>query len=489
MHRLIIPGLTIALALTSTGCSNGVSNGAYDLGATPGGVQDIGYVRDIVADGYVPTSDQMAIAGLLNEHSMPLESTSCDELLCIKGAAGEGRVVATDDSALFLQIGYDSNLTTETFQREPVNLAIVVDTSGSMSGNLEGVKDALHTMIDLLDEGDRFSLTEFGSRGNVMQASRDVSDDNRNQLHNAVDRLQTNGSTNMEEGMTLGFDQMRPHVEEGVESRMMLFTDYQPNVGADTASEFETMVSEAADEGMHLSIFGIGATFGAGLAYEVSEQRGANFFFLRDGEFASSIFDEDFDFMVTPLAFDLNITVNAPFQYRDGFNIQGADPGDGTTNVSVEVATIFLSRSSGASVLTMELPEGRNGVIGEELALLSISYEDADGTAVNKGESILFGAAAGGIGDDRFSQQGTRKAAALVNMGIGMMELMDDFHDDNDATDSAAMFFEVRDRLEAEASEMEDDELQVEVELLDALAANAGIERPTDGETESTDGE
>ncbi|MDP6934281.1 MAG: VWA domain-containing protein [Myxococcota bacterium] len=470
MYRPVSLSLSFLTVLLTTGCGN-FSTGMGDLGATPGGSQDIGYARQVIESGDVPREGDFTIGGLLNEHDLPIEGAEpCDEILCVYGSTGVGRVVVEDEQSLFVQIGYDTNLSEATFERDPLNLAIVVDISGSMTEVLDDVKVALHSLLDQLEPTDRLAIVTYGSNAQVLLPSTLAEDTDH--IARKIDKLSSGGSTAMEAGIEKGFEVLRPHLEDGVASRMMLFTDVQPNVGATEASDFEQVVGEASDEGMGLTLFGIGYSFGYGLALDISELPGGNFYYLAAQEDVEEVFDEDFDYMVTPLAYDLEISLDSPMDFIEAYNIQGTEEAEHT--LTARVATIFLSRDSGATVVRLDLPEQMQVALGASVADLRLSYVDRDGHRVDQQVEVQHGNSAGGLDGDAFAQVGTRKSAALVNMGLGMQELCAAFYE-GDVELAADAFFEVRDRLEAEAINLENEELMVEVNLLDQLAVNAGL--------------
>src|SRR5262249_54796930 len=134
-------------------------------------------------------------------------------------------------------------------------------------------------------------------------------------------------------------------------TRVMLFTDERPNVGDTSADGFMTMAIEASHDGVGLTTIGVGEQFDTALATKIGSVRGGNLFFLRDAGDAKEIFDRDFDFMVSELAYDLDIEVTP----RAGFVVTGVYgvPGEllgwqDAGTVRVTIPTVFLSSRNGA---------------------------------------------------------------------------------------------------------------------------------------------
>ena len=60
-----------------------------------------------------------------------------------------------------------------------------------------------------------------------------------------------------------------------------------------------TMEEYAADD-IGATLFGVGTDFGHETAERIAQVRGANYFFLSDYDRIVTVFDEEFDLLVTP---------------------------------------------------------------------------------------------------------------------------------------------------------------------------------------------
>lgn len=468
----LIPALSL---LGLSACAD--YNVMGDIGAAPGGSQDIAYARSIIESGGVPDSESFRIGGLLNEHDLPIVGEApCAERLCISGASGSGWVPTLAQDAVFMQVGYDSNLSSASFEREPLNLVVVIDISGSMSPYMDDLKVALNKLVDQLDGEDRVAIVTYGNRPKVLVDS--TPGDRKDKLRRKIDGLSSGGSTAMEAGMEKGFELIQSHTAPGVESRMMLFTDVKPNVGATGVSAFEVLVQDAAEQGMGLSLFGVGLDFGYEIAESISQVRGGNYFYLSDDQRVAEVFDADFDLLVTPLAYDLSVEIRTSMAPIDGYNIQALEDGDGGL-VRLDVATVFANRNNGASMLLLERPEEL--APDARIAGMSLSFEEPDGDVVEQEVELTLSGEAGGLEGDSFSQTGTRKGAALMNMGLAMEALCSAYWEGGSTEQMEAIseaYWLSRDRLALEAGELGDAALEPEVLLMDTLAENAGLARP-----------
>jgi Ca-activated chloride channel family protein len=380
--------LTLGLGLGLGGCSNYNTFGASDMGVTQGGAQDIQLAREIIEAGGVPTDGFFTAEGLFSEHDLPLDGEPCEQVLCPRAATAMIDPVDGSGPQLLVQLGFGTDITQDDFQRRPLNLAVVVDVSGSMDGGkLDAVKEALNTMADQLDDGDQVALVAFDDRAWIELEQVTMDERGLRELRQAIDHLRPMGSTNIEAGLQLGYGEVAPHAAmPGVEDRVMLFTDAQPNTGNTGLGTFLGMARYYSEAGIGLSVFGVGLDLGTELATEVSETRGGNYFYLADEDAIAKVFDEEFDFMVSPVAYDLEVLVTPRTGWLVG-DAYGAPLDEQAQVVDFGASTLFLSKRHGGMGVTL-VADGQILSMGEEeepteeaphdLARFRLSYETAD---------------------------------------------------------------------------------------------------------------
>ncbi len=321
------------------------------MGATPGGAQDIDFARDRILAGEIPHASTFTAEGLLSQHDLPLPSSrECKQILCLSAAATRADLIAQPEVRHLAQLGFASNLDPRTWRRAPLNLVAVVDKSGSMSGDpLETVKASLRQVAGQMSARDQMSIVLYGDTSHVHLAPTSLS--KKDQVLAAIDGIQSAGSTAMEEGLRVGFDvaQRTSGAFRGT-TRVMLFTDERPNVGATDAGSFMGMARAGSRRGVGMTTVGVGTHFGAELATAISSVRGGNLFFFPDVAAMKQRFVKDFDTMVTELAHDMKLVVEP----NPGFRLVGLYglPGElvkRTPSGGLEMAleTVFLSREAG----------------------------------------------------------------------------------------------------------------------------------------------
>src|SRR5215212_1994657 len=137
----------------------------------------------------------------------------------------------------------------------PLNLALVLDHSGSMSGpKLQHLKEAVARVIDQLSPQDTLSVTVFDEKAKLLVPAQQVTD--RAALHALVSSLREAGGTQMSGGLRTGLDEVRKGAGANVVSRILLLTDGQTWGDAD---QCVALAGEAGQAGIPISAFGVGA--------------------------------------------------------------------------------------------------------------------------------------------------------------------------------------------------------------------------------------
>jgi Ca-activated chloride channel homolog len=397
-----------------------------------GGAQDIKHFRSVAADIGMPRPESLTVEGLMGEHDLALPaSKSCGQLFCLVTEAMPAGLATRPADKLFVGLGFTSNVDAATWKREPLNLVAVIDKSGSMSGNpLALVRDSLRKIVKQMNGNDRVSIVLYGDRSHVHMVPTTIGG-NRDAILAAIDAIQSAGSTNMEAGLQVGYATALTDAPtfKG-NTRMMLFTDEQPNVGRTDATSFMGMAEGASKKGIGLTTIGVGVQFNGALATRVSSVRGGNLFFIDNQDDVKTVFENQLDTMVSEIAHDVKMTL-APVA---GYKISGifgvpadvmTEAPDGT--IDITVPTAFLSTNGGGIFLTLAKASDHADLPAAQLvpdaALMNVALSYTAAKTGKAGEDRIAVAQA-----DAAASAPMRKAQALVDQYLVMREATTAFH-------------------------------------------------------------
>ncbi|WNG38181.1 VWA domain-containing protein [Archangium violaceum] len=440
-----------------------------DVGATPGGAQDMGLARRKIAEGIVPAPEDFVAEGLYSEHDLPLDGPPCEQTLCLRTATGIATALDTGRQEVFVQVGLSSNVNPATFRRKPLDAALVIDHSGSMHGEpIEAVKEAARRLVAKLDENDTFSLIIFDDSAQTLVTQSPVKD--REALLRAIDTIYDAGGTCIECGLRMGFQQLATaQTDAGRARRLFLFTDAMPNVGMTGEGEFMTLIRSNSSEGRDTTVFGVNIAFSQSLVTAISAVRGANSFYLSNPERTRTIFDEDFDYLVTPIAYDLKMALTPAegFKVEAVYGLPGVAPG--ASQAEMNVSTVFLSRRRGA--ILARLSRSSDVAPAQSVMTGDLSFQATEGgtsrttlTASYEGSEPLSGT------ESWYSQRSVRKTVALTNFILGARSACEQWKKGEKAA-ARAQADRTAALLQAEADRLDDAPLRTEAELAFKLAA------------------
>ncbi len=463
LRRLMVPALALTL---SAGCGIASSAApASDFGATPGGVKDLNSARALVANGQVPPASALLVEAAFSEHDLPLSATPCSRTLCLQSAVG----VAPDlggNAAGWLQIGMSSNVNPATFRRPSTHMVFTVDVSGSMgwasahSSNTDyGTPGRLAYVLasriaSQLTPGDIASLVTYGSSVSTVFEGFGGDDP---AIQAALDKLTTAGSTNMEAGLRRAYEVAHNHKGAAEQTRIFLFSDEQPNVGATSATEFQKILSSGAADGIGITLFGLGLGHSNELIEQLSHLRGANSYSLSKVSDVDALMQDSWPWMASPIAYDLKLQVqpSAGFSLLNSFGFPGS-----TGTAALDVATVFLSRRKGALLLQLGNATGRLDGVG---AATSLSYTTPSGQGVTDALDAAYG---GQPLDSRgmyFPQPSVGKSVALAVL-LSSMRKAAELYQTNRA-EAVALMEKVVARITADAASLADPAFASDVKL------------------------
>jgi Ca-activated chloride channel homolog len=152
----------------------------------------------------------------------------------------------------------------------PLNLALVLDKSGSMQGEkIQNLRAAAKLVVDRLTPQDLISIVAFSDRKYLIAESQPVTD--KRALMQKIDRIRDGGGTAISGGMAQGLAELDKALSPDRISRMLLLTDGQ-TFGDE--KQCKRLGREAGSKGIVVNALGLGDDWNEDLLDEVAEASG-----------------------------------------------------------------------------------------------------------------------------------------------------------------------------------------------------------------------
>ena len=193
-------------------------------------------------------------------------------------------------------------------QRAPLHLALVIDRSGSMSGQpLDEAKRCAEFVMDGLQPTDRLSVVAYDNEVRTLVPTTPLHD--KESVRRAIRAIDSGGSTDLHGGWFRGAETLAPHATDGTTSRVILLSDGCANHGLVEPDQIYAQCADFARAGVSTSTYGLGDGFNEELMIGMARHGQGSSYYGRTAEDLMDPFREEFELLNALCAKRLRLSV------------------------------------------------------------------------------------------------------------------------------------------------------------------------------------
>ena len=295
----------------------------------------------------------------------------------LKADLGQDVIDRDGKGSIYLRLSLHALAQEQDTDRTPVNVAIVLDRSGSMRGpRINAAKRAARMALGLLGSKDVVSVVAYNHEVNTIHPASLLLDSSH--LENRINTLSANGRTALYAGVEEGARQVREFFSSTRVNRIILLSDGLANVGPKSPGELARLGQVLGEEGISVTTIGLGLHYNEDLMTRLALASDGNHAFAERPGDLDRIFDAEFSDVLSVAVQDITIQINVRRHFRP-VRVLGRSARIYDNTVHLRLNQLYANQEK---YLIVELQsEGHTNVGLTDVADLDVSYLDLKSNA------------------------------------------------------------------------------------------------------------
>jgi Ca-activated chloride channel family protein len=380
------PGVLQANTFVDAGTSGFVSTAQDPLSTFALDVDTGSYsvANELLSLGHRPPAASIRPEEWINafEYGYPAP-TDTDLGAYVDGAAAP----STADGTQLIRVGIKAREIADV-DRPPVALTLVADTSGSMDirDRLGLVRSSVALLAKHLRPDDTLAIVTYEDNARALLEPTPIGETET--VLDAIDRLRPGGSTNMEAGLRMAYDQAREAYREDAINAVVLASDGVANVGMTGAGGLAGMIQRAGDDGIHLVTVGYGmGNYNDHLMEQLADQGDGFYVHVDTFDEAKQLYVEDITGTLTVVARDARAQVEFDSELVESYRLIGYDnraiADQDFINRDVDAGEVGAGHDATA-LYEVQMSAVADVVPGAEIGTVDLRWESADSDQIEE---------------------------------------------------------------------------------------------------------
>lgn len=221
-------------------------------------------------------------------------------------------ILADTEQTVYLRVGLRGCPVEILQERAPVNVAIVIDKSGSMNsgGKIQAAKEAAILALHRLKSNDIVSVVLYDSNVEVLVPATKMTD--RHRMIQKIRGIEAGGSTALYAGVQTGANEVRKFLSTKRVNRIVLLSDGLANVGPDSPHALGKVGADLIDESISVTTIGLGHGYNEDLMSQLAFKSDGGHYFCEEPDELAGIFDQEFGRSLSVVAQKVIIEITCP---------------------------------------------------------------------------------------------------------------------------------------------------------------------------------
>ncbi|HLF37603.1 MAG TPA: VWA domain-containing protein [Anaerolineales bacterium] len=374
------------------------------------------YSRSAISRGAIVPADTIRLHEYLNYYEQRFPEP-IDQPLGLDLRLGNSQIPAAG-GLVWLQIGLQAQ-SGELAVRTPLNLALVLDTSGSMDSpdKMPFLQQSLGVFLGSLQPEDQVALVTYSDEADLLWPSSPVGDGRW--IRGAIESLRPGGSTNLHAGLMLGLAEVDRQFDIRRNNRVILLTDGIANQGVTDSSEIAREALAFNQRGIYLSTIGLGLDFNDELLATLAQQGRGAYHFVDSAQEMDKIFRQEVEGLVESAANDVRVALRT----MPGVRLISITGYEGTPPQSGAEVNLQDMGSGNSQVLMARLQVDPGLPGSRPLAEVTLRYEDAFAQRARETSATLVAQAAELFGYDPLTDVEVQRNVTIVQSAEALIAI------------------------------------------------------------------